>query len=238
MKYDLKKRPKNPTIIDGFPGFGLVGSISTEFLMDHLDTEQIGKIRMKSMAAMVAVHKGDVIEPIGIFHNKKYNVVFIHAITGLSGLEWKIADMIHEIAKKLNAKEIISLEGIGSTKPSGKMKAFFYSTDKRKAKKMKESGAEELNEGIIMGTTGLLLLKANKVPVSTIFAETHSELPDSKAAAKVIEILDKYLGLKVDYKPLLKQAEKFEKKLKDILNQSQQAAQEQTKKQQKMSYIG
>ena len=43
MKFELKKKPKNPTIIEGFPGFGLVGTIASEFLMSHLDCEQIGR---------------------------------------------------------------------------------------------------------------------------------------------------------------------------------------------------
>jgi predicted ATP-grasp superfamily ATP-dependent carboligase len=60
-------------------------------------------------------------------------------------------------------------------------------------------------------------------------------MPDSKAAAKAVEALDKYLNLNIDYKPLLKQAEKFEDKLKHILEQKEQTVSEQEKK--KLSYI-
>ena len=88
-----------------------------------------------------------------------------------------------------------------------------------------------------MGTTGILLLKSEKnLPVTSIFAEAHSELPDSKAAAKVIEVLDKYLRLKIDYKPLLEQAEKFETKLKELISKGQKVSEEQQKK--KLSYVG
>ena len=75
-----------------------------------------------------------------------------------------------------------------------------------------------------------------KQPFSCIFVETHSNLPDSKAAAKVVEYLDKYLGLKVDYKPLLKTAEQFEAQLKELITHTQQAVKEQEKR--KMSYVG
>jgi predicted ATP-grasp superfamily ATP-dependent carboligase len=82
-----------------------------------------------------------------------------------------------------------------------------------------------------------LLLKAKKgLPVSVLFAETHSKLPDSKAAAKIIQILDQYMFLNVDYKPLLKQAEGFEEKLKGLLSKGQQMAKEQEKK--RLSYVG
>jgi uncharacterized protein len=237
MKIILKKKPKNPTIIQGFPGFGLVGTIATEFLLDHLKTEKIGKIWIEELPAMVAIHEGHVVEPIGIFYSKKYNIVIIHAISVVAGVEWKLTDAIADIAKQLNAKEIISLEGIGSTVPSEDTKAFHFSSDKKKSETLKAAGSESLQEGIIMGTTGLIMLKSQKgIPVSCIFAETHSELPDSKAAARVIEVLDKYIGLKVDYKPLIKQAEKFEEKLKELMIKGAQMTKQQEKK--RMSYVG
>ena len=80
------------------------------------------------------------------------------------------------------------------------------------------------------------MLRVEKTPVSCIFAETHSNLPDSKAAAKVVEALDKYLGMEIDYKPLLEQAQKFEDKLKSILKKSQEA--QDISDQKKLSYLG
>jgi len=38
----LTKKIKNPIVIEGFPGFGLVGTIVTEFLLDHLKCEEVG----------------------------------------------------------------------------------------------------------------------------------------------------------------------------------------------------
>ena len=237
MKIVLTKKPKNPIIIDGFPGFGLVGTIASEFLLDHLKCEKIGRLVDESIPPMVAIHENEVVEPLGIFYCKKYNIVLIHAVTAVQGLEWKITQAITDIADQLKAKEIISLEGIGSSTPSDEANNYYYSSDAKKAKKLESVGVKKLKEGIVMGTTGLLLLKAKKtMPVSIIFAETHSKLPDSKAAAKVIEVLDKYLSLKVNYKPLLKQAESFEDKLKDLVNKGEQMTREQEKK--RLSYVG
>jgi len=236
MKIKLWKKPKNPIIIEGFPGFGLVGTIASEFLIDHLKTEQIGKITFEEMPPMVAIHENEVVEPLGIFYSKKYNMVILHVITASAGYEWQLADALIEVAQQLNAKEIVCLEGVGSSEDTVEEKAFYYSSDEKKKKLFEKANIEPLKEGIIMGVTSALLLKAEKIPVSCVFAETHTNLPDSKAAAKVIEALDKYLGLKVDYKPLLEQAEKFEGKLKNILEQGQKAQDLSEKK--KMSYVG
>lgn len=236
MKIILIKKPKNPTIVEGFPGFGLVSTIATEFLIDHLKTEKIGRIWTTKIPAMIAVHGGKIVEPIGIFYNKKYNLVIIHVVSAAIGIEWELAETIVDLAKQLNAKEIISLEGIGSTKPTEKTRSFYYSSSKTKAAKLTKITDAPLKEGIIMGLTGALMLLGKKKTISTaIFAESHSDLPDSKAAAKVVEVLNNYLGLKIDIKPLIKQAEKFEEKLKQLLEQTAKISEEQKKK---LSYVG
>ncbi len=237
MEINLLKKPTNVTIIEGFPGFGLVGTISAEFLIEHLECEEIGSIFLNDIPAMVAIHANKVIQPIGIYHNKKYNLVFIYGITVIQGIEWKIVDAILELAKKLKAKEIINLEGVGSTNTKENQRVFYYSNNSKKVKQFDELGLTRMKEGIIMGVTGAMLYKGKrKITNTCLFAETSSNMPDSGAAAKVIRVLDQYLGLKVDYKPLLQQAEKFEGKVKDILSKGQVAMSDTQKKQ--MSYVG
>ena len=239
MKIKLDKKPRSPVIVGGFPGFGLVGTITTEFLLDHLETRQIGKIILNDIPAMVAIHQSKVVEPLGIFYNKKHNLVLLHAITPSSNFEWEIADMLNSLVDNVKAKEVICLEGVGSGAEldTGEVsRTFYFSNADKNKKRFEKIGVPKLNEGIIIGVTGAILLRVNKAPVSCIFAETHSKLPDSKAAAKIVEVLDKYLGLDVDYKPLLIQAAKFEEKLRTILQKSKEAQEISDKK--KLSYMG
>ncbi|MBI2654052.1 proteasome assembly chaperone family protein [Candidatus Woesearchaeota archaeon] len=236
MEIKLWKKPKNCAIIEGFPGFGLVGTIASEFLIEHLKTEQIGKILFNDMPAMVAIHDNKLVEPLGVFYNAKYNLVILHAITAATHYEWEMAETVAKLALQLEAKEIVSLEGVGSGEDSEGDRIFYYSNNEKSTKLFEKIGIEALKEGIIIGVTGAVLLRVEKTPISCIFAETHSNLPDSKAAAKIVEALDKYIGMDLDYKPLLEQAEKFEQKLKTIMQKSQEAQEISDKK--KLSYFG
>jgi len=234
MRLVLNKKPQNVTIIEGFPGFGLIGTIATEFLMEHLETEKIGLIEIDEIPAMIAIHQNKVIEPISIHYNKKHNLVLIHAINIGKGLGWKLAGVISELATNLKAKEIISLEGVGGPHPDEKV--YFYTTkDSGKINKLKDL-ASPLMEGIIVGVTGALLAKEIKTPVVALFAEAQSNLPDSKAAAEIIKVLDAYTGLEIDPKPLLKQAKQFESKLKLLMEKGKKAEDVIDKK--KLSYVG
>ena len=237
MKLELTKRPINPIIIEGFPGFGLIGTITTEFLIEQLKAELIGVIKSDDIPAMIAIHEGKIVNPIGIFYDKKTNILIVHIITSVQGIEWELADTITDLAKQLKAKEIISLEGVAAPGSESKESRCFYYTTSNKSKGVFDKNKiAPLKEGIILGVTGALLLDASSLPLSCIFAETHSAMPDSVAAAKVIEILDKLLGMKLDTKPLMEQAEKFEKKIRGIMEQSKAVSDQQMKK--RLNYVG
>ncbi len=234
MKLVLKKKPKNVTIVVGFPGFGLIGTIAIEFLLEHLQAEKIGTIEMDEVPAMIAIHQNKVVEPVSLHYNKKYNLVLVHAINVGKDLGWKVSDVISQLAAELSAKEIIALEGVGSPNPGNKV--FYFSTKTGLASKKLTGKANPLSEGIVVGVTGALLAKDMKVPIVALFAEAQSGLPDSKAAAEIIKALDAYTGLDVDPKPLLKQAEQFEQKLKGILQKGKKA--EELSDEKHLSYVG
>src|SRR3989344_4735112 len=233
VEVKLSKKPKNPIIIEGFPGMGFIGSITTEFLVDHLKAEKIGKIEFTEQTPVVAIHNSKVVEPFGIFYSKRFNLIILHAINPVNNIEWKITDAIEKLSKIVNAREIISIEGVASQ--SSTSNAYFYS--KRFNKNFEKINIQPLKEGIIMGVTASIILRDN-LPSSCIFVETHSQLHDSRAAAKVIETLDRYLKLDVDYKPLLQKAEEFEKKLKMLMEQGNMAKEEKSKKEQTLNYLG
>lgn len=243
MEIILDQKPKGPVVISGFPGIGMVGAIAAEFLTQHLDTKHIGRFFLDKSPAMVAIHEGKLIEPFGIYYSRKYNIIVVHSIVAVPGSEWQVAAALLEICKQVGAKELINIEGVGSSAAADgaapatvESKTYYYTTSPAKEKVLNKQKVALLTEGIIMGPTSAVLMKAGSLPVTCFFAETHTDMPDSNAAAQVIRALDGYLKLNVDYKPLLELATKFEQKLKILAAQSQKAEELRDKK--AMSYVG
>jgi uncharacterized protein len=232
---ELYEKPQKSRVIIGFPGFGLIGTITTEFLIEHLNTKLIGRILLKNMPSTLAIHNGKIIEPIGIYYNEKYNIVIIRGLVSLSGLEWEITEEINKILNELDPYDIINIEGIASQDNNEDSKIHFFSNNEEKVQEIKKLGYETIKEGIIIGITSSLLLKIKR-NIVCFFAEAHNELPDSKGAAKIIEVLDKYLNLDVDNKPLLEQAKLFENKLKGIIQKSADSQKQADRK--NLSYVG
>ncbi|MDD3175870.1 MAG: PAC2 family protein [Candidatus Nanoarchaeia archaeon] len=226
MKFNILKKPKNSTLITGFPGFGLVGNIVIESLIENMKFEVIGTVDSPELPATVAIHKGEVLPPIRLLHNKEKNILLLHSLINVKGYEWVIADEISKLVKTLGIKEILSIEGV-----TGPTTETLYCFNNKKFEKL---GAIPITESVVLGVTAALLLKLKTL--SCIFAPTQTDLPDSRAAAKVIEFLDKLFGLKIDPKKLLLQAELSEAKLKNLMKASEKAEVESKRKQ--LSYLG
>jgi len=238
MKIELTQKPApNAVIIEGFPGFGFVSTIATQYIVKHLNAKPIGRIISDKISPLIAIHNNEIIEPLQILYDKGKNIILVQALIPVDGIEWDIAETIIELAKQIKAKEIIGLEGVASQELSENPKVFFFTNDGAKRKKFQEMNINDLNEGIIVGVTGALLMKIKEgLDFTCFFVESHSQLPDNNAASKLIEILDKYINLGIDFKPLKEQAKQFEGKLKELMAKLKDVKVEKEKK--SLSYTG
>jgi len=92
---------------------------------------------------------------------------------------------------------------------------------------LKQYSIDETMEGMITGITGVLLFEGARLKqdVLCLLAEAHSSFPDSRAAALLVETLDKMLPeIELDTQPLYKEAEDIEKKIRSFLKQAQPTA--------------
>ena len=191
-----------------------------------MKTERIGQFVFDELPATVAIHKGLLIHPMSLHYSKQHNAVIVYTILNVKKEEWKVARAIADLAKELDAKEILCIDG-ATTDEAEQIFAFGNP-------QLTALGAKPMQESVIMGVAGALLLTTSNT--NCVFASAQQDLPDSKAAAEVVKFLDKYMGLEVDYHPLLEQAQKFEEKLKTIMQKSQEAQEMSDKK--KLSYLG
>ncbi|MEM4755701.1 MAG: PAC2 family protein [Candidatus Woesearchaeota archaeon] len=233
----LVKKPQKPIILLGFPGFGLVGTIATQYIIEHLEMQEIGKILLEELPATIAIHEGKILNPLGIYYHEEKNIVIIHSIMPLSGLEWKVGEKLQLIFKELNPWRIINLEGVGTNdQEEQEPQLYYFSTRDEINKEMQALALQKLDNGILVGISPTLLLKAPELPLVNLFASTHAHLPDSNAAAALIRVIDRYLNLTIDPQPLVEQAKVFEDRLRTLLQQgtkTKKIADEKT-----LSYLG
>ena len=236
MQLNLTKKPKNATLIIGFPGIGLVGNITTNYLVENLKTEKIGSILFDEVDPIIAIHKEKLLDQATLYYNEKKNIVILNFVMKIkNNLSWILSNAIIDIAKKIDAKEVIGIEGVNSV--STQKRLMFY-TNKESIKNKLKGLAEPMKEGIIFGPIGALMFKIKK-PLLCLFGETHVNLPDTEAAEKVINFLNKYKKLNIDEKTIKKQAKEFHEKISKLIQQTKEVEEEQNKKEKEdVSYFG
>lgn len=103
----------------------------------------------------------------------------------------------------------LELFGVGSTPGARKL--------------LEDNDISPFIEGVITGVAGVLLNEGKRrdFDVISLLAEAHSNYPDARAAARIIEVLDRLvLNIHIDSKPLYKEAEAIEMQIKSIRSQA------------------
>jgi uncharacterized protein len=227
----------NSLLVVAFPTVGLISSIAGHFIIDTLKLEEIGTIISKEFMPATVIHKSKPSPPVRIYAGKRecgpdgtceQLAVIISEFMPPYNIIKPLADVILEWANKKGCKLVVALEGthaVGDRKKAPKV----YGVGSNKIMKdyLKSYKIEETKEGMITGVTGVLLYSGvlMKRDVICLLSEAHSAFPDSRAAGNLLKKLDIMLPeIKIDPKPLYKEAEKIEDQIKKFMEQSKPTA--------------
>jgi uncharacterized protein len=224
----------NSILIEAFPTVGLVSSIAGHFLIDQLKLEEIGSISSRYFMPAAIIHDGTPSPPVRIYAGKKVCgsdgcdqiVVIISEFMPSVDIIKPLAEVILTWAQKKNCKYIVTLEGTHGLDPK-KLKAHGVATTQTMKEVLKQHSIEETKEGMITGVTGVLLYEGVRLhrDVICLLAEAHTSYPDSRAAALLVEALDKMLPeIKLNTQPLYKEADDIEQKIRAFIKQAQPTA--------------
>jgi uncharacterized protein (TIGR00161 family) len=227
----------NSMLVVAFPTVGLISSIAGHFIIDSLKLEPIGTITSNQFMPATVIHKSIPSPPVRIYGGKKKCgpndicntlAIIISEFMPSPEIIKPLVEKILNWAEKKGCRIILSLEGMHAIgKPTKKSKIFGIATTPEMVKTLKNFKINQTQEGMITGVTGVLLYQGllDKKDVICLLAETQANYPDSRAAAVLIEKLDKMLpAIKIDPKPLYNTAKKIEDKILKSLEQSKPTA--------------
>jgi len=221
IKEVTKTEAKNPVLIEGLPGLGMVGRIAVNFLARQLKAKKIAELYSPHFPYYVLVNKkGNVRLLHGVFsicENKsgKKEIIFLTGDSQAQTIEgqYDVADCILRFAKKKKVKMIITIGGYRK-EAENTPKVIAVSTNAALFETALRAKAIASSAGNpIVGTAGLLLgmAKFERIDALCLLGETRGYLPDPKAAKSILTILQRILGIEIDLTELDKEIEKFEK---------------------------
>jgi len=230
--YETKKIDlSGAVVIDGFPSVGLVSTICANYLIDALKLEQIGTMDSPYFPSVSMIRAGIPMSPARIYAGAGKDtgdkvVVFVSEFQPAPALVWPIADAMMKWAKEKKCRMIISPEGLVVEKPENVEIEDVYGvpSSTAAASELVKSGVKVMANGIITGIASILLNQSARrgIDVLAILAEVQPEYPNARAAARIIEAIDRILKhTEIDVAPLYVEAEKIEAALRTIQRQAE-----------------
>jgi uncharacterized protein len=221
---------KNPTVLTSFPGIGLVGTIASAHLITEYKLDSIGYIDAKDLPPIATLLDGVVIPPIRIYQVVENEILIIHSDVPIK--EEVVYDLVHRIvtwASGINARRIFSMAGVATFE--GKNRVFGAATSPELLDELKEH-VEIFKTGTISGIAGSLLNECviRRFPGLILLGETYGFNPDPRAAAQVVEALNKIFGMDVGVERLIKEAEFIEAQMQKLAEQTKVQEEKEVKK--------
>jgi uncharacterized protein len=206
---------KNASVIEGSPELGLIGNIVGWLLVEELKMEEIGHIESKYFPPLAVLYKGVAIHPFRIYTADNL-VLFLSDFVVPPTVTYDMTHVIVEWMRRNNSEELITLNSIAVRQKTNGVAAAANSLEG--LKRLGDLDLPILPFGNINGLSGTLLTRTmtSDIPASCLFAEVLNQYPDPRAAASVVDVLNRMLNIEVNSEPLLKEAEEIESRLKEL----------------------
>ncbi|MDD4454880.1 MAG: proteasome assembly chaperone family protein [Candidatus Methanomethylophilaceae archaeon] len=206
------------TVLIGFPGSGLVGSIALQYLVDQMDFEQVGAITSKYFPPVALMTKGVINAPVRIYE-KDHLAAVISDVPIHPMICYEVANGIMDWLTQFDVREIVTIAGIITNEPEKRV--FGVATSSGTLQRVEEQTVI-LPMGSISGIAASILTecKTRGIPGIGLLGETVNT-PDPRSSAATIEVLNKIYNLNLDVKPLLEQAVEIEETMSQIAEQVQ-----------------
>ena len=208
IKEFMEVDAKNPFLVEGLPGLGLVGKIAIRYVIKQLKAKKFAYLYSPHFPYFVLVNKkGSVRLLRGSFYFWKNpkgqnDLIFFTGDSQSQTIEgqYEIADRMLDFAKKHNVETIATIGGY-RVETQDKPKVFAAATSPKILAKAVSAGAVVSGSGSpIVGTAGLILglARFKKIDALCLLGETRGYLPDPMASRSVLEVLKGTFGFDLD----------------------------------------
>lgn len=213
-----KKDIRGYTVIEGFPGLGLVGPMAISYIIDKLGMEYVGYLESDDFPPLISIHHKVPMPPIRVYTSDKYKIVTIFAEFAIPmELIYELSNSVYKFVKDNGVIRMFSIGGI--PKLDAKDVTFALASTAELVKSVEKAGLKPIEEGVATGVSALLLSDATQegFPDISILVPITQNIIDPKYAEQAIKILNMLLHLNIDTKELEKEAKAVESKIQELI---------------------
>lgn len=247
---------KNAIIFDGFPSVGLVSSIVSNYLVTLLRLEYVGFIDSPHFPAVTVIRDSVPMATARLYargdaeRNDMQLAVFTSEFQPHSDITKRLGEKLMNWAMENRCKLIVSVGGLVIDREGNEKDATATEVDEvavygiastpNAQKYLDATDVEPFVEGIITGTSGILLREGKKrgFDVVVLLTEARQNVADAKASVLLMAAIDQMvLKMNLNMDPLLKEAEALERELASLKRDADMKAKSQQTDSQPQGYI-
>jgi len=230
------KKLKNPAVVIGLPGIGLIGQVVSKYIAKELKAKKIAVLYSPHFPHQVLMTKRGTMRLIRnsfyLHRGKKRDlIILVGDIQAMSSQgQYEVAGKIIDYVSGLGVKKVISVGGYSTGTMVDKRKIFGLATNPERISKLKKYGILfGETKGSIVGAAGIIpsLAALKGMEGVAILGETHGGYVDTAAAREIVKLLSRYFDLTISLKRIderAKKSEKIIKKLEDEIKKNLETA--------------
>ena len=207
-----KPELKDPVLLEGLPGIGLVANIAVAYLIRKLGAKFFAEVKATSFPDVSITGKdGSLKSPFcRMYYHKaddkcSRDLILLYGNTQALTRrgQYETCGSILDTAESLGCHYVITLGGYRPGRKVNEPTLYFAASDAETAHEVANLGAQKLG-GEIYGIAGLLvgLAALREMKGFCLLAETQGTSLDIEAAKAVLKAVSTPLGLKLDFEDL------------------------------------
>ncbi len=216
---------RDPILIEGLPGIGLVANIAALHLIKELKAKRFVEIKSDSFQSLAVLTKtGDTRSPINELYYCKMDdcdhdlIIWYGNTQALTTYgQYELCGKVLDLAKELGCRFVISLGGFKKEEIKAAPVVYCAASDTETLKEALALGTK-IMVGNIFGIAGLSigLGRLRDFRGFTLLVETLGMSPDVSATRRALTALSKYLKLSFDMSSLENTAEQTKNELESF----------------------
>jgi uncharacterized protein len=220
--------PPGERLLVGMAGVGVAGLTAADYLVNNVETEQIGHVRSRNLPDLTPFTNGEPRHPIRLYSATGSNVtVLISEVFLPAWVADPLTDALLDWAGSHDIREVTVLHGTPFPHREEEHLVYHVATDAyREAHFPTEDDpeVEPLAGGFFDGVIGEFLVRAldgEAPPTGVLVTPTHMPGPDLDAAVRLLDALEPVCGIEVDEGELRDRAEEMERYFADLAERMQ-----------------